>query len=463
MSPTCSPAAFLVPERPRKRGRRNATGVPFPLGGAARLLLAAVLVGTLAGCRGMLDIPESAKARGYHTEEAPDGWLFDRLTGQEDPSRPRQTDSAASGSREVELSSFEKSSPPTPPPPDFQNLGADAEQEDSGLTWSDFYPSNIVGTVKNLAGYGPNELVARAMYQEGEALYAERRYAEAAERFAVAAKRAPDDTLLQEDSLFMWGESLFFSDQYPKADEAYAELLKKYEYTRHLDKAVARQFAIGRYWEQLDAAKPGWAFGFQWGDSTRPAFDTWGRAIKSYRSVRLHDPTGRLADDSVMATANAYFLKGRYEEAAHQYDTVRKEYPKSEHQLNAHLLGMRSKLNVYQGPLYDGTPLEDASEIADQMLRQFSSELGSERQRVVETQNRIYEERAERAWTRARYYENKKRYGSARLYYQHILDEYPTTEVAQRARVRLGEIRDYPDNPPDRFKWLTDRFPSGRR
>jgi tetratricopeptide (TPR) repeat protein len=258
----------------------------------------------------------------------------------------------------------------------------------------------------------------------------------------------------------MLAESQFFSDQYPKANDSYNELLEKYKYTQHLDKVAARQFAIGRYWEQLYAVDPGLPLSFQLTDATRPKVDTWGYALKSYSSVRMNDPTGPLADDSIMATANAYFLKGRYEDAAHHYDLIRKEYPKSEHQLNAHILGMKSKLEMYQGPMYDGTPLEEAKEIADATMTQFRGALGEERERIVQTQNHLLEQQANRHWRIAQYYDKKKHYGSARIYYRSIIDDFPTTEAAQKAGARLEEIRDLPANPPNYFEWISRVIPT---
>jgi outer membrane protein assembly factor BamD (BamD/ComL family) len=412
----------------------------------------------------MLEVPESARASGWTNEEVPEGWLFDRMTGREPPAEV--SDSAVAqrdASPRVQLASQRRTSGPQgeaasgspSTDPDFEPQ----EGEDDGLELEDFYPSNIGMTVKKLTGNGPNEAIARAHYQEGEALFREARYKEAAKRFERAAKRAPESPL-QEDCLFMQGESLFFSDQYPKAYDAYSELLKEYQYTRHLDKVVARQFAIGRFWEQMAASKPAWFLSFQFTDPTRPRFDTFGHALKAYQSVRMNDPTGPLADDSIMATANAYFLKKRYEESGYHYDLIRKEYPKSEHQLHAHLLGMKSKLEIYEGPEYDGSSLEDAQEIAEQTLRLFGSELGSERDRIVDKLNEIHQEQADRDWFLAQYYDDKKEYRAARFYYRLILDEYPATAYAQRAEARLAEIRHLPDKPANHFRWLTELFPS---
>jgi len=317
----------------------------------------------------------------------------------------------------------------------------------------------VVAGLKEMAGYGPSEEVARALYAEGEALYAQQRYRDAAARFKSAAARWPDSPL-EEDALFMAGESFFFSDRYPKANDFYERLLDKYDYSRHVDKVSVRLFAIGRYWEQMHTANPTWPIAPNLLDGTRPLFDTWGNAIKAYDMVRMHDPIGPLADDSIMAAANAHFLKGHYEEAAYHYDLLRKEYANSEHQVPAHLLAMKSKLAMYQGPMYDGAPLEDAGEIADQTLAQFRTELGEERDLVIRTKNHIVEQKAAREWGVGQYYDKRRCYGAARMYYQSILEDYPHTAVAEQARTRLQEIQGLPDEPPNRFRWLGNMFPS---
>lgn len=333
-----------------------------------------------------------------------------------------------------------------------------SESGDAGFQLSDLKPKNLFLKAKAAAGYGPDEQVARAAYQEGDTLFRQKKYAEAIEKFKTAATRWPD-SILEEDALFMLGESYFFTDQYPAAHDTYTKLLKKYENTRYLETIVAREFAIGRYWEQLYLADPDWPITPNLKDPSRPRFDAYSKALAAYQNVRLYDPTGPLADDALMATANAHFVHGEYENASYYYDQLRKEYPQSEHQLAAHLLAIQAKLRFYQGPDYDGVPLEDARRIAEQTLAQFGSQLGEEKQRLLKTYREILELQAARDWNMAEYYEAKKYYGAARRYYQLLIDEYPDTRHAQMASARLEELRGLPDEPPDRFGWLIRLFP----
>ena len=115
-------------------------------------------------------------------------------------------------------------------------------------------------------------------------------------------------------------------------------------------------------------------------------------------------------------------------------------------------------MRVYQGTLYDQGPLNDANKIADQALKQFDKELGPERDRVVQARAQIIEEKANREFMLAEYYEQHKYYGAARMYYKSVIDEYPSSEKAKEARVRMEKIRNVPDSPPNYFKWLTDPF-----
>lgn len=411
-------------------------------------IIAILLLGITSGCQGVPPIPEHVRARGYTTETPEDGWLYRKLTGQE---------TAAAEASGVRQASAEE---PLiePAPPSGKGIVVDEiEKDDDGFSIEDLSPENVYKKLKSMAGQGPNEGIARSLYEEGQDLYQRKDFARAAQKFKEAADRWPDSTL-EEDALFMLGESHFFADRYPKANDAYGTLLKKYEYTRHLDTSVKRLFAIGRYWEQLGNSDSAWKSPVNLTDKSQPWIDTFGYGIKAYETVRLYDPTGPLADDSIMAAANAYFVRSRFEEAAYHYGLIRTDYPKSEHQINAHVLGMKSELQKYQGPMYEGGPLKATSKIADQALTQFGRELGDQRKFVVDTRNRVTEELAIRDWEIGQFYEKKKCYRAARYYYQAILDEYPRTKAASLAEKRLAEIAGLPDEPPNRLKWLTDVF-----
>jgi outer membrane protein assembly factor BamD (BamD/ComL family) len=455
------------------------------------------------GCASVPPVPESARnappqpaAQGSGSNSDPyEGWLYESLSSKKDnapvaqPSTSQQKPPSAVTPASVNIpatplsAANQPASPPvtqptngivqayTPPPAaaaagGTSIYGAKAlakgpkkEAEKKGFELSDMAPENLYKIAKKAAGYGPDEKIARQNLEEGRALFQQKNYGEAIGKFKTAADRWPD-TALEEDAMFLLGESYYFSDQYPRAKDTYDELLKKHDNTRYLDTVMAREYAIGLYWQQLYQKDHLWPVVPNVTDKSRPLFDTFGYSIKSYEQIRMHDPTGPLADDSIWATANAYFVAGMYEDAAYNYDLLRKEYPTSEFQAKAHLLDLQAKLHVYQGKDYDAVPLKEADDIARQSLTQFGTQLGDEKERVARTAKEIVEKKAEREWTMGQFYEKKRYYGSARFYYQGLINDYPTTQFAQKARERLEQIRGYPDVPPNHFKWLTSLFPS---
>lgn len=352
--------------------------------------------------------------------------------------------------------------PPDSPPSIVSSNSANSALEKKGFEWSDLKPEQAYKNLKKAFGYGPNETIARAAFADGKNLYTQKKYMEAAKKFATAADRWPD-TPLEEDALFLQAESYFFADEYVKAHDTFEVLFKKFSNTRHLETAVSREFAIGRYWEQMQDSKPLWVIQPNFTDKGRPWFDTFGYAMRAYQNVRMYDPTGPLADHSLMAMGAAYFRNQEFEEAAMEFDQLRKDYPNSDHQMLAHVLGMQSKMRVYQGTLYDKTALKEAHEIADSALTQFGPKLGSEQSRMIKARSQIIEEEANRLYEVAQYYEKNRYYGSARFYYKNLIDEYPRTEKSEMAKQRLVAIQEKPDLPPNYLKPLTDLLPASKK
>lgn len=315
--------------------------------------------------------------------------------------------------------------------------------------------------LQKMFGVEPNEAIARQAFADGEKLFQQKEYDDAAKLFKKASKRWPDSAL-QEDSMFMLGESWFFAERYPKAHDSYLNLMKKYENSRYLDTTVTRQFAIGRFWEESDRAKHKPLIVPNLFDKQKPLFDTRGNALAALESVHLNDPTGPLADDALVCVANAHFLVENYEDADFNYNLIRAHYPQSEHQRVAHLLGLRAKMRKYQGPYYDGKPLDQSEELIRQISARFPDEAPDEQARLRNASRVIHAQHAQRDYETAEYYARTKHFGGARYYYNQVIESFPDTHYAELSRKRLEQFKDKPANPPNRFKWLVQLFRMGR-
>lgn len=331
-------------------------------------------------------------------------------------------------------------------------------KEDHGLL-QDAKVIDAVDGVKTQLGMGPDQEAAKQCFTEGEDLFRRQEYAKAAKKFKEAVDRDVTGEL-DQNALFYLAESYFFANEYSDAVKQYGNLLDKYPNSQHLDKVVRRQFDIARYWEKHYEHDPHWVTTPNFTDDTRPWFDTLGNAIKTYENIRLKDPTGPLADDAIMATANSYFLRGRYNDADYQYQLLRQEYPQSEHQFEAHILGLQCKIRKYQGPNYDGTPLEEAKKLVKQLKQQFGSQLSADERDRLNTQlAQLNEALAERDYAVATYYDDTKHYGSAKYYYREIATKYPESTLGTKSRERYEQLAGEPDHPETQVGWFLNMFP----
>lgn len=337
-------------------------------------------------------------------------------------------------------------------------IEAGEKPDDSGLI-PGLDPRVGYNAVKAAVGLGPNEQIARQDYAEGDRLFREKKYGAAAEKFKAAVERGPHSAI-EQDAMFMVAESYYFDDKYIKARDAYDALVKEHTNTRYLDTVIDREWKIARYWELYDKEHPHYSLTPNVWDKTRPWFDTLGHAIKTYDSIRLNDPTGPRADDAIMATANIYFAHGQYEDADYHYTLLRKEYPRSELQFEAHLLGLQAKLRKYQGEDYDGTPLEEAKTLVKSLKSQFRDRLSpEEKERVATTEAWLNKEIATRDFRMANYYDKKKDYGAAKHYYVQVIHKYPDTELSKKSQDRVAQLKGLPDDPAKPLGFIVDHLP----
>lgn len=310
---------------------------------------------------------------------------------------------------------------------------------------------------------------ARTRYQQADELFrtasqnqnSERRsnFRSAAKQYRKAAKEWPKSAL-EEDALLMAGECYFFADDLPKADSLYAEVLENYPRSRHVDRIVARRFEIAKFWLEADE-KESSILPVNFTNKSLPALDIDGTGIKLLDQIRYDDPTGKLADDATMAAGIEYFEREKWITADDMFSDLRDTFPDSDHQFNAHLFGLKCKLEIYQGPQYSGVVLDEADELIKRMTRRFPRELSDPDTRalVAKSAAEIKHLKAERLWHHASFRLKKNQNGSARFYYQKILDEYADTAYADKSRGALQDIEGLPDTPPQRLAWLSELFP----
>lgn len=349
-----------------------------------------------------------------------------------------------------------------------------AERRDTSIKFKDFAPEKLPKTFKKLVGQGPNRDVAETELANGEELYkqavalwktepdasgTQSAFLKAVSPLEKAAERWPDSTI-EEDALFMLGESYFFANHYPDANRSYEQLIDLYPSTRYLDKIQSHRFAIALYWRSMSEERNPVTQAVNFVDERLPLKDISGESRRILDRIRLDDPTGKLADDATFELGKAYYEANRYFEAAETFADLRNNYPGSTHQFPAHLKEFESRLAMYDGKHYDGQALKQAEEVLRMILRRFPEESEKIRDQLAQQAGNIRNMLAERDLDLANYYINRSEYGAAQIYLQKIVTDYPETEIAKQAETTWESIRDKPLEPKQPAKWLVDMFPT---
>ena len=86
-----------------------------------------------------------------------------------------------------------------------------------------------------------------------------------------------------------------------------------------------------------------------------------------------------------------------------------------------------------------------------------------DRQRMQKLHAQVSSNLAMRDLELAEFYSAKGFHGAARNYYNLVLDEFPHTDVAQKAENQIEEIKDELPEPTPRFVWISSLFPESRK
>jgi len=299
-------------------------------------------------------------------------------------------------------------------------------------------------------GWGPaqaaSDKVAEAEFEVAEQLFRRGKLPEAEQEFAKVAKKRKE-TPVGERAQYFLAETQFQRNRLVAAHDSYETLFAVYPGTRYLEKAVAREYTIAETWLADAEGKPQPGEKLTWRSrftGTLPLVDVSGHAIAALDHVRVHDPTGPLADDAVKRIADHHFADKDYESAGEHYDQLIAEAPKSPFVQQARLASIDSKVKAYLGPEYDGAGLEQAKEAIKQTMVTFPDRKAATSDKLYHTLDLIRDQRAERAFIVAKYYKEAGAVDSAEYYYAMIAQRWPESPWAAKSKVQLASLAKAP-------------------
>ncbi len=281
-------------------------------------------------------------------------------------------------------------------------------------------------------------------------------YDTAISRCREAAEKLSGSSL-GEEALYLLAESYYAQQKFPRAQDHYQELFADYPSTRFVEPVTGRLYDIATRWLQIPQQKPEsdirqvsaqlelpaepekpadptlrYRILPNFHDRSRPVFDTQGRALQALKAIWMNDPTGPLADDALMLTANYYQQRRNYVEADRYYRILREEYPDSQYLEAAFLLGGHALQASYQGPMYDGNDLVAARRLKQQSLYLFPA--SAQRQQVRKDLGDLEQLEAERLWAMVDYYNRKQSPRAIAIACVKLISAFPESAQADQAR-----------------------------
>jgi outer membrane protein assembly factor BamD len=160
------------------------------------------------------------------------------------------------------------------------------------------------------------------------------------------------------------------------------------------------------------------------------------KAIANFSSVIFNYPGSRYAADAQYFLALSNFEKKDYQQAIIELDFFIKNFPTSPYiepaLVKLALAYLRSAPSIER----DQSQLLKTQEILEEIQEKYPD--SKYRAEVEQAQEELFDRLAHKDYDAAALYFRAREYGAAKIYYQHILDTYPQTKWAAKAKLPLA-------------------------
>lgn len=260
----------------------------------------------------------------------------------------------------------------------------------------------------------------REQYDWAMQFYLEKDYPRATAEFKKLIKAYPQSELAP-DAQYYIGRSYEGSREYYAAYQAYQKVMDLYPRSELTEEIIERQYKIGNLYFSGQKAKV-------FGVALLPALD---KAIEIFEKVVENSPYGKYAELAQFKIGECYKKNLQYKEAAEAFGKIVNEYPNS-------LLYEQAKYEIADctyrmsfKPRYDQEPTEEAIKEFEEFIK--DKDRGETLKEAQQALVKLQEKKAESLFDTARFYERSKRYESAIIYYNEVLNKYPKTSWAEKA------------------------------
>lgn len=238
-----------------------------------------------------------------------------------------------------------------------------------------------------------------------------------------------EDSEYRDDNQYLRGEIKMAQGKLPEAAKEFQSLIANYPDTDHYDDAIGKQYEIGDQFFERGQKKMDkrWVL---W--KKRPLK----RAVEVYSMVIENQPFTAEAARAQYQVGLCRYTTENYLEAAFDYRRVIEDYPGSDWVDEASYGLAMCYYDMSLPPDYDQTPSQLAIDAVDNFASRYPDDerVSGLRDKQGEMRERI----ARQQLLTAKFYEKRRRFGSAKIYYEVVAEKYPDSAAAQEATAWLA-------------------------
>lgn len=241
-----------------------------------------------------------------------------------------------------------------------------------------------------------------------------------------------NETDWADDNQYLRGEIRLAQGKFIDAANEFQQVVAVYPDSPLFDDVIAKQYEIGlRFFErgETNLAKDG---RFAWRPFRKRPFR---RAVDVYNMVIDNQPFTNEAAEAQYKIGLCHFTLEEYVEASFEYQRVVEDYAQSEWADDASYGLAMCYYNASLSADYDQAPSLLAVEAIDTFDVKYPADARGAELATIRTE--MVERVAKQRLQTAQFYERRRRFKSARIYYNVVVDQFPGTSAASEAQTWL--------------------------
>lgn len=290
------------------------------------------------------------------------------------------------------------------------------------LIWQKGEGWTYKGYGKGSTGKNPTEqLTIGKRFQQQED------YSHAISAYRRVIRKWPTAGAAQE-SRYRLAECLAARGNYYKAFKMYQELIDKYPNTEHFDAVLQRQFEIGNHFFEGGRDK---ALGMN-------LFGSIENAAEIFEQVVRNGPFSEIAPEAQFRIGLTREKQTEYSDAILAYESLLERYPN-------HTRAEDAQFRIGIAYMQQAKESEYDQSLADLSIHAFADFLAryptSEKASLAHEHFTVLSEEQSRGLFKiGQYYEKRKRYPSALIYYNAVIDQMPNSTWAGKAKDKVARL-----------------------